>query len=509
MEKETLEQKQKFLRENVLEKGYDPDKFMDFLTMKKGEQGINLELWTLEELIEVTNEFLINNKLDIECHLSLEDKDKDEEEEEDDKKIEEKEIEEKEIKNIPKNIEEEELSFPDSNFGCSLIEQTPITKEGELDIEITKPKIEKVGFFSFSYSTYLIVTSTLNLQVRRKYTDFIWLYNILKKQFGNCIVPPLFKKKETLDIYKMNKRVYFMEKFLNGIAAHPILRSSKYFFDFLSINDEKKFIKSKKEYEKNRPPLNIKQFKTLNGEIKVSFDEDTEDFFNKIKSELTYQDTIYDKLIYHYKLLLININQTVSQMKEISNIWKELSKIKNEYIKSETHAGIYDSYSKIMNQWADLQINHCNLISKSIKKFFRFIKEECTCFNDLSIIVDNHKINYYKKNKKTLKEKENFFALLEKEEKEKNIDNNDNKEEINKEIEFNKVKSKDVMKLNDLKREYGCYLNIYVNEYERLRILNNNRFKKNLLYFIKDLCAQLSGYTFNLGEITAFIDTLV
>ena len=353
-----------------------------------------------------------------------------------------------------------------------------------------------LGIFLFEYLLTKNIISTINykntsidgamnnLQVRRKYTDFIWLYNILKKQFGNCIVPPFFKKKENLDINKMNKRVYFMEKFLNGIAAHPILRNSKYFYDFLSINDEKKFIKSKKEYEKNQPPLKIKQFKTLNGEIKVSLDEDTEDFFNKIKSELTYQDTIYEKLIYHYKLLLININQTVSQMKEISNIWKELSKIKNEYIKSETHPGIYNSYSKIMNQWADLQINHCNLISKSIKKFFRFIKEEYTCFSDLSIIVDNHKINYYKKNKKTLKEKENFFALLEKEEKEKNIDNNDNKEGIDKEIEFNKVKCKDVIKLNNLKREYGCYLNIYVNEYERLRNLNNNRFKTNLLYFI-------------------------
>ena len=66
----------------------------------------------------------------------------------------------------------------------------------EIEIDVTKPKIEKGGIFSFSYSTYLIVTCALNLQVRRKYTDFIWLYNILKKQFVNCIVPPFFKKKK-------------------------------------------------------------------------------------------------------------------------------------------------------------------------------------------------------------------------------------------------------------------------------------------------------------------------
>ena len=68
MEEETLEQKQKYLREHVLEKGYDPDKFMEFLTMKKGESGIDLENWTLKELIDVTNEFLTNNKLEIESN---------------------------------------------------------------------------------------------------------------------------------------------------------------------------------------------------------------------------------------------------------------------------------------------------------------------------------------------------------------------------------------------------------------------------------------------------------
>ena len=69
--------------------------------------------------------------------------------------------------------------------------------------------------------------------------------------------------------------------------------------------------------------------------------------------------------------------------------------------------------------------------------------------------------------------------------------------------------SKDIIKVNELKRDYGCYLNIYLNEYERLRDFNENRFKNNLLGFIKDLSSQLSNYTFNLGEILSFIDTVV
>ena len=42
MEKETLEQKQKYLRENILEKGYDADKFMEFLSTKKRKNQLTL-----------------------------------------------------------------------------------------------------------------------------------------------------------------------------------------------------------------------------------------------------------------------------------------------------------------------------------------------------------------------------------------------------------------------------------------------------------------------------------
>jgi hypothetical protein len=43
---EDLQNKQAYLRENVLEKGYDADEFMEFLQEKKGENGLDLNTWT-------------------------------------------------------------------------------------------------------------------------------------------------------------------------------------------------------------------------------------------------------------------------------------------------------------------------------------------------------------------------------------------------------------------------------------------------------------------------------
>ena len=46
----SLEEKQSFLRENILNKGFNGEEFMDFLVKLKGENANNLEQWTLDEL---------------------------------------------------------------------------------------------------------------------------------------------------------------------------------------------------------------------------------------------------------------------------------------------------------------------------------------------------------------------------------------------------------------------------------------------------------------------------
>ena len=523
MEEETLEQKQKYLREQVLEKGYDPDKFMEFLTMKKGESGIDLENWTLNELIGVTNEFLTNNKLDIESNLSekkeikeeeekdiKDEKGKEEEKEKGEEKENEKEIQQGENKeNTDIQDKKEQKNNSDENtIKCLMVEKTEISKQEKIEIKVSNPTVEKAGVFSFSYSSYMIQTSPLNLQVKRKYSDFLWLYSILKSQFVNCIVPPFFKKKDKLD--KMTQRVYFIQKFLNGIIIHPILRNSKIFYDFISIKDDKEFNKKKNEYNKLQSPSSIDKIKSLNGEIKVSFSEKEEGYFEKIKSKLNSQETIYDKLIGHYKSLLVNIIQTSQEMKEISKIWDELFCLKNQYFESESIEGVYNSHMKIIEKWSKLQTNHAILISHSIRKFFKFIKEEYNCFKDLSLTVENNKNNYYKKKNKIMNAKENYLIQIERNEKrmkEQGIAF-EKKSADDKEIEFIKSNKNEINKLEEMKKDYGCYLNSYINEYERLSDLNSKRYKENLFGFIKELSSQFSNYTFDLSEILSFLDAL-
>lgn len=45
-----IEQKQDYLRNEILEPGYDPNEFLSFLIAEEGTKGSDLELWSMSEL---------------------------------------------------------------------------------------------------------------------------------------------------------------------------------------------------------------------------------------------------------------------------------------------------------------------------------------------------------------------------------------------------------------------------------------------------------------------------
>ena len=58
----SIEEKQEFLRESVLDKGLDANSFPDYLVSKRGEEGSNLDTWSMKELKLAVKDFIEINK---------------------------------------------------------------------------------------------------------------------------------------------------------------------------------------------------------------------------------------------------------------------------------------------------------------------------------------------------------------------------------------------------------------------------------------------------------------
>ena len=57
-----LESKQFFLRSEILEKGFDGEEFFQFLISKKGDEGGDLNNWTMFDLKIAVSEFQVSHK---------------------------------------------------------------------------------------------------------------------------------------------------------------------------------------------------------------------------------------------------------------------------------------------------------------------------------------------------------------------------------------------------------------------------------------------------------------
>ena len=61
---EDIETKQDYLRSQILDKGYNAEKYSEYLTEIAGDKGLDLENWTLEELSQVVYTFQSNNEIE-------------------------------------------------------------------------------------------------------------------------------------------------------------------------------------------------------------------------------------------------------------------------------------------------------------------------------------------------------------------------------------------------------------------------------------------------------------
>ena len=58
LDQTSIEEKQIYLRENILEKGYDANLFANYLIEKKGEDGADIGSWSMNDLQKVVQEFI-------------------------------------------------------------------------------------------------------------------------------------------------------------------------------------------------------------------------------------------------------------------------------------------------------------------------------------------------------------------------------------------------------------------------------------------------------------------
>ena len=393
------------------------------------------------------------------------------------------------------------------------VDKTPLGISDNPSIQVGFPEKVEGGFFSKSYVTYLITTAPLNIKVRRRYSDFDWLRQILCNLYiGNVIPTTPRKNKIGSDKFGdafLQKRMRTLEKFLNYLLLNPVIKYSQIFFDFISIENEADFNKKKKEYEKMKPPQNVNDNQTLNGRIEIEVKKEKEIYFENIKDNINYNETLLTKLNENLKLLKVQIENITLKIDEIAQIWSELSKNSAKYFDTNEIVQTYEQMGKLFTNWSDALKRHGNVIHVDIREYFKYIKNTFRAMKDLVYVVESNKNTYYKNERYLINKKEDLFRKGDTNKWELDLNDKDNAAKLlqDKNSALMKIIPKETNNVIGLKKIYGYYLNRIVSEYERIKFINTSYHPKNIVNACEKITEIYADFQKGSSEIISFFNS--
>ena len=374
------QEKQQYINDNLIEKGYNPDDLFNYCYRLKGIGIENLSLNELKNMIEnFKNEQLIISL------QSLKNK--------------------KEKKLTPFEILYSDCEFISETAKQQETKMMEFEKEKKkLNIKIIEPKKEKGSLFSKDQITFQIVTEELNSKVKRNYSDFEWYKNQLNLRYPFILVPPLIKdafysninlsffskkKNEENNIEEqenLNMRIRYLNKFMNGILRKKILRTSPITYEFLVL-EQKDFEKYKKNLDSNPYKLNIylRNFKTIKGEIKVSLNKDKAIYVNNLLRILTPTTDLYSKLKNSLNSLINDFNIISTHMKEISIIYEKLLNQSKDIKQSIEIQKLYSDLNNLFSIWSSSYLTQSKFFKNEFSEYFNYMNME---YNELDTIIN-------------------------------------------------------------------------------------------------------------------------
>ena len=546
MEEKDQEEKQKYLRQNILDKGYDANDFIAFLESKKGEGASDISNWSKIDLYAVVQEYILvhtkdstNSKPKTEpsnnntntntsnnnnINNNIEPKNENNNNNDKNSKIlndyeiiEDKSV----IKNEMINDKKEKINSKnfvanDENFGmivpdfiiCQKAETNALNNQDNLEITVSDPQKVDNGFFSKAYINFLISTNPLNFKVRRKHADFVWLRERLSVLFNLNVLPRLPRKGKVNGDNHIKKRMRNLERFLNYLLKDNLVKNSKIFYDFLTLEKDDDFEKQKKIYNKLKSPTEIREVKTLDGKLKIQVTEQSEKYFNKIKSNAALNETVLKQINDTFKLLKLEMNATITRISSFFPMFDKLIKIRKSYLPNNILSQSYMQLKNIFTSWVDILKKQNNFFLKDVKEYLKLLGGNYHHMKELTELVDEQK-NYYRKISRNLIAKK-IDLYDNRDAADWQLDAQDKKNVKNlvkdKLTAYKKICHNSTVDAIKLKEKYGYQLNKIISEHERLRSIANVENRQKLIDFTRIQSKISSDHIILMGKIIGIMD---
>ena len=480
---ESLEAKQQFLRTEIIDQGYNPEDFSNYMGSIRGDNSLDLDTWSFSDLRAVVNQFksqFAQNQAQPEQYYQ----EQEPEQNNNDYPQEEKGDIEGAVKDttIPEKVEQKvvqsENGFPNDAFEpfeqliqTGTLEENEISNQNNLFVTITNPERIKLGIFSSAYYQYTVQTNPVGYKVKRKVDDFTFLYETLPL-FNSGVFNPVLPHFEFGLKDDSPKKILYIQNYVNSLLESKFCRTLPIVYQFLKVPQEE-WNKLRLDTYSKMKPLPLSKMPTLEGEIHINISklEDTKGL--KIKDEINKKTEAFDGLNNAMDEILATIEKLSLCFKSLSKFLLDLTKCHKD---NEILSGFFNRLLSLSKTWSRDCLKQRDFLKDEVKYYFKFINKEnvqyLKKFEEFRTARDDYK-NRYEKIKKLP----------------------------------NKL-PKDIELVQKLRRNYGLQLAMVNSEYEKLIERQANRcitqfvkFNENKEVILQDLnhCIQLFNINENIG----------
>ncbi|CAD8127005.1 unnamed protein product [Paramecium sonneborni] len=231
-----------------------------------------------------------------------------------------------------------------------------IFAQGVPSIKITGFEKKAGGLFKSDYVLYSVKTGD-EYSVQRRYSDFQWLQQTLFKLFPGIGIPSLSEKTAKKNAKNtVQKRTIILEFFLNELAKSELFRNSKYFVDFLRLNDPVQFKQLIKFGEKLSKPCKFESILNMTGTVVFVPDIKLNNFETFIQQE----EPIYAKIKNLFKEITHHLSAVSKLIKDIEDSLKLLTGLCQKYEINQDYDPLQEMTKKLEEQITQCSSNQYN-----------------------------------------------------------------------------------------------------------------------------------------------------
>ena len=465
--KENLEYKQQYLRNEIIDQGYNPDDFGEFMVKLSSDENPNLENWSFDELKYIVEKYksTISEILEKENTKEIQNNDIKQEEEQNE--------EIKDIQNKENEFPNEALQDYEKIIQTVKLEDNPLTNTEELNITISNPVKINPGFFSSSYYQYTIETSPLGYKVVRKLSDFTFLEQVLPLFNSSVFIPSLPNFEYGLKDYAP-KKMLLLQNYISYLMEDKFFRALPIIFEFLSLSQDD-WNKKRIEIYNKMKPLPLEQIPTLEGEFHIIINKEKDKKGSEIIEEINKKNISFEALNSALDQIMESLDKISISFKYLAKAFSDLNK---EYKNNSNINDIFNRLHNLSKSWGRNYSSQKDFFDIEFKYYFN--------------MMNNENNSFMKKCEEYKTIKDDYIYKFEKMKKIK--DKNE----------------KDLITFKNLRNDYGLELLMINNEYEKLiekqgfrtkRQFNKYNEKKGILLQNLNNCIKLLDINEDISKI--------